>query len=74
MMGKYVQGPDGLEKRLTAIPKTELEALCPALNSSVEDIVGDARALAESSRHTGALVASKAATGLGERIPPFTKN
>lgn len=70
-MGKYIQGSEALTKRLTALPQAVLEALRPALNQSAEDIAGDARALAESSRRTGALVSSIAATGPGETTPPF---
>lgn len=74
MMARYVQGSEALAKRLAAIPDEVLDALRPALTKSVHEIAADARALAESSRRTGALVESIEATAPGETTPAFASN
>ena len=60
-----------LEKRLDAIPAEILEALRPALMQSGEEIADGMRALAESSRDTGALIDSIEVTGPGETTPAY---
>ena len=73
-MGRYVKGSEALGRRLAAIPQSVLEALKPALKRSAEEIAGDARALAETSRRTGALLDSIDATGPGEATPAYAAN
>lgn len=70
-MARYVGGSEELARRLAAIPAEVLQSLRPALTKSVQEIAGDARALAESSRRTGALVESIEATAPGETTPAF---
>ncbi len=73
-MAKLVKGSDALAKRLAAIPDQILDELRPALTRSVAEIAADARALAEASRRSGALVASIAETGPGETTPAFASD
>ena len=70
-MAKTVTGSEELARKLAGIPAEVLQALRPALTKSVQEIAADARALAESSRRTGALVQSIEATAPGETTPPF---
>ncbi|WP_439559900.1 HK97 gp10 family phage protein [Roseinatronobacter sp.] len=70
-MTKLVTGSEALAKRLAGIPDEMLIALRPALTRSVADIAADARALAEGSRRSGALVESIAETAPGETTPAF---
>lgn len=62
-----------LEKRLEAIPAEILEALRPVLVQSGEEIATGMRALAESSRDTGALIDSITVTGPGETTPAYAE-
>ena len=73
-MSKFVQGSEALARKLAAVPAEVLQALRPALTRSVHEIAADARALAESSRRTGALVESIEATAPGETTPPFASD
>lgn len=73
-MGRVVQGSEALAKRLTNIPQAVLLALRPALSKSAAEIAADARALAETSRRTGGLLASIDATGPGETTPAYAAN
>ncbi|MBL4917451.1 HK97-gp10 family putative phage morphogenesis protein [Szabonella alba] len=73
-MPKRVTGSEALAKRMAAIPQSVLEALRPALTRSVQEIAADARALAESSRRSGALVESIEATAPGETTPAFASD
>lgn len=70
-MAKMVTGSEELARKLAGIPAEVLQALRPALTKSVHEIAADARALAESSRRTGALAESIEATAPGETTPPF---
>jgi HK97 gp10 family phage protein len=67
-----VTGSEALAKRLAAIPQAVLEALRPALTKSAHEIATDAKALAETSRRSGALIASIDATGPGETTPAYS--
>lgn len=62
-----------LQKRLSAIPQEVLEALRPALLKSGEEVAGAAKAFAEASRDTGALIESIAVTGPGETTPAYAE-
>ncbi len=62
-----------LKKRLEAIPAEILEALRPVLMQSGEEIATGMKALAESSRDTGALIDSIAVTGPGETTPAYAE-
>lgn len=73
-MSKFVQGSEALARKLAAVPAEVLQALRPALTKSVHEIAADARALAESSRRTGALLESIEATAPGETTPPFASD
>ncbi len=73
-MAKLVTGSEALAKRLADIPDEVLQALRPALTRSVREIAGDARALAEASRRSGALVESIAETAPGETTPAFASD
>lgn len=73
-MAKLVTGSEALARRLAGIPDEVLQALRPALARSVRDIAGDARALAEASRRSGALVESIAETAPGETTPAFASD
>ena len=62
-----------LEKRLEAIPAEILEALRPVLMQSGEEIATGMKALAESSRDTGALIDSITVTGPNETTPAYAE-
>ena len=73
-MARYVQGTEALTRRLQAMPQVVLEALNPALARSAQEIAADARSLAETSRSTGALIASIDATAPGETTPAYASD
>ena len=73
-MGRYVQGSEALTRRMKAMPQAVLEALNPALARSAQEIAADASALAETSRSTGALIASIDATAPGETTPAYASD
>ncbi|SEO32536.1 phage protein, HK97 gp10 family [Gemmobacter aquatilis] len=73
-MARYVQGTEALTRRLQAMPQAVLEALNPALARSAQEIAADASALAETSRSTGALIASIDATAPGETTPAYASD
>lgn len=73
-MARLVTGSEALARRLAAIPDDILDALRPALTRSVAEIAADARALAEASRRSGALVESIAETAPGETTPAFASD
>lgn len=62
-----------LQKRLSAIPQEILEALRPALMQSGHDVADAAKAYAEASRDTGALIQSIVVTGPGETTPAYAE-
>ena len=70
-MAKLVTGSEALARRLASIPEVMLDALRPALTRSVAEIAADARALAQASRRSGALVASIEDTAPGQTTPAF---
>jgi HK97 gp10 family phage protein len=74
MMAKMVTGSEALARKLAAIPSEVLDALRPALTRSVQEIAADAKALAEGSRRTGALIDSIEATAPGQTTPPFASD
>ncbi|SEO35804.1 phage protein, HK97 gp10 family [Gemmobacter aquatilis] len=73
-MGRYVKGSEALTRRMKAMPQAVLEALNPALARSAQEIAADARSLAETSRSTGALIASIDATAPGETTPAYASD
>jgi HK97 gp10 family phage protein len=66
-------GLDRLKARLDAIPKRVRDAVAPAVLASAEEMAKGMRALAESSRDTGALIDSITVTGPGEQTPPYSQ-
>lgn len=67
---------NGLKKfnaRMAAIPKAVREAVQPALLKSGEELANSMRALAETSRDTGALIDSIAVTGAGGTTPAYSQ-
>lgn len=61
------------QQRMNAIPKAVRVAVQPALLKAGEDIAGSMRALAETSRDTGALIGSIEVTGPGQATPPYSQ-
>ena len=62
-----------LAKRLDAIPQEILEALRPALMKSGDEVAAAAKAFAEASRDTGALIDSIEVTGPGQTTPAYAE-
>lgn len=71
-MASYLEGQAALERKLRAIRDELPEALRPVLVKAGNEIAADARTLAETSRQTGALIASIHVTGPGETTPPHS--
>jgi HK97 gp10 family phage protein len=62
-----------LERRLKAIPQSVKAAVQPALHKSGQELVTTMRALAETSRDTGALIDSITMTPAGQTTPPYSQ-
>jgi HK97 gp10 family phage protein len=62
-----------LERRLAAIPKAVKEAVQPALHKSGQELTDSMKALAETSRDTGALIDSIAWTPAGRATPHYSQ-
>lgn len=71
-MASYLEGQAALERKLRAIRDELPDALRPVLVKAGNEIAADARTLAETSRQTGALIASIHVTGPGEATPPHS--
>jgi HK97 gp10 family phage protein len=62
-----------LQKRLEVIPKAVRDATQPALRASGQELVDAMKALAETSRKTGALIDSITFTTAGNTTPPYSE-
>lgn len=70
-MSEAANSSKRLEERLKALPEGILEHIRPALVQSAEDVASNMRMLAETSRDTGALIASVETTAPGETTPAY---
>ncbi len=64
---------ESLQKRLESIPKEVRKAVAPTLMKSGAELQASMRALAETSRDTGALIESIAVTPPGQPTPPYSQ-
>ncbi len=72
-MARSTQGFEKLERRLARIPKKVKDEVEKALVKSAEETAAAQRALAESSRDTGDLIASIAVTPPGGTTPAYSQ-
>ena len=70
-MASLIEQSKSLAKRLEAIPTDILLQLRPTLIKAGEDVATSMRSLAESSRDSGALIASIEVTGPGGTTPAY---